>query len=142
MTDPETLRGLLGDWVTVRNPHAPGSWYGRLVGLAVEPHLLLSIPDRGQTCLPQSYTVSPAEPPAPLPAADGLPDGALASAVEGADALDAYARTPQGRNLLAHALVQLARDGWLRPEPGPGVELCPDTPPVPALPLENPGVAP
>jgi hypothetical protein len=50
------------------------------------------------------------------PAASGLPDGALDSATEGANRLDAHAVTPGGRNLLAHALVQLARDGWLRPE--------------------------
>jgi hypothetical protein len=51
------------------------------------------------------------------PAADGLPPGTLDSATQGADRLDASARTPYGRNLLAHALVQLARDGWLRPAP-------------------------
>ncbi|PSK52423.1 hypothetical protein B0E38_04749 [Streptomyces sp. 111WW2] len=78
------------------------------------------------------------EPPAPR-TPEALPAGALDSAVEGADALDAVARTPQGRTLLAHALVQLARDGWLRPAPGPGFELHPDTPPAPALPLETPG---
>jgi hypothetical protein len=48
------------------------------------------------------------------PAADGLPLAALDSATQGADRLDAMAITPYGRNLLAHALVQLARDGWLR----------------------------
>jgi hypothetical protein len=56
------------------------------------------------------------------PAAEGLPPGALDSAAEGADRLDAVALTPNGRNLLAHALVQLARDGWLRTEPGEGFE--------------------
>lgn len=56
------------------------------------------------------------------PAADGLPLAALDSATEGADRLDAMALTPYGRNLLAHALVQLARDGWLRTEPGAGFE--------------------
>lgn len=62
------------------------------------------------------------------PAAEGLPLPALDSATQGADALDAYARTPQGRNLLAHALVQLARDGWLRPEPGEGFEAVRERP--------------
>jgi hypothetical protein len=47
------------------------------------------------------------------PAADGIPIGALDSATQGASALDAWASTPVGRNFLAHALVQLARDGWL-----------------------------
>jgi hypothetical protein len=56
------------------------------------------------------------------PAATGLPLPALDSATQGADMLDAAARTPYGRNLLAHALVQLARDGWLRTEPGQGFE--------------------
>jgi hypothetical protein len=51
------------------------------------------------------------------PAAEGLPLAALDSATEGADRLDASARTPYGRNLLAHALVQLDRDGWLCPAP-------------------------
>lgn len=51
------------------------------------------------------------------PAAEGLPPGALDSATDGASALDASARTPYGRNLLAHALARLDRDGWLRPAP-------------------------
>jgi hypothetical protein len=54
------------------------------------------------------------------PAAANLPPGVLDSATEGADRLDASARTPVGRNFLAHALAQLARDGWLRTEPGDG----------------------
>lgn len=51
------------------------------------------------------------------PAAEGLPLEALESATNGATALDAFAETPNGRNFLAHALVQLARDGWLRRHP-------------------------
>jgi hypothetical protein len=51
------------------------------------------------------------------PAAAGLPDGALNSATTGATMLDARAGTDYGRNVLAHALVQLQRDGWLRREP-------------------------
>jgi hypothetical protein len=51
------------------------------------------------------------------PAANDLPKEALDSATRGASALDAYALTPDGRNFLAHALVQLARDGWLTQEP-------------------------
>ncbi|WP_327592491.1 hypothetical protein [Streptomyces chartreusis] len=56
------------------------------------------------------------------PAAEGLPLAALDSATEGANRLDAWARDPRGRNFLAHALVQLARDGWLRREVGAGFE--------------------
>lgn len=56
------------------------------------------------------------------PAAEGLPLAALDSATEGANRLDAWALDPRGRNFLAHALVQLARDGWLRAEPGTGFE--------------------
>jgi hypothetical protein len=56
------------------------------------------------------------------PAAEGLPSGALDSASAGASMLDAWGRTPYGLNVLAHALTQLARDGWLRTEPGEGFE--------------------
>jgi hypothetical protein len=48
------------------------------------------------------------------PAARTLPEGALDSATAGASMLDAMAATDYGRNLLAHALVHLRRDGWLR----------------------------
>jgi hypothetical protein len=44
--------------------------------------------------------------------------------------LDAWAQTPAGRNLLAHALTQLARDGWLRPEPGDAWDPVPDLQPA------------
>lgn len=62
--------------------------------------------------------------PADPPAARYLPVGALDSAVTGAGRLDAWARTGHGRDVLAHALVQLAKDGWLREIPGevPGDE--------------------
>lgn len=53
------------------------------------------------------------------PSAEGLPPNALESAVTGAAMLDAWAQTPNGRNFLAHALVQVARDGWLRTTPDP-----------------------
>lgn len=53
------------------------------------------------------------------PAARNLPKSALDSATSGASMLDAYALTPTGRNLLAHALTQLARDGWLRQAANP-----------------------
>ena len=53
------------------------------------------------------------------PAAGGLPAGALDSATGGATMLDAWAEDGHGRNFLAHALVQLARDGWLRRTPDP-----------------------
>jgi hypothetical protein len=61
------------------------------------------------------------------PAAAGLPAGTLEAAEIGANRLDGWARTPQGRNFLAHALVQLARTGWLRTEPGEGFEAQPDS---------------
>lgn len=57
--------------------------------------------------------------PAIPPSAEGLPLDALESAAAGATMLDAWAETPSGRNFLAHALVQLARDGWLRRTPDP-----------------------
>lgn len=77
------------------------------------------------------------------PAAEGLPPGSLDSATEGADRFDAVALTPPGRNLLAHALVQLARDGWLRAEPGEGFEpeRAEREAPEP-LPASSAGVAP
>jgi len=140
VTDAQTLQGLLGEWVTVRNPDLPVSWYGRLIGLHDDPGLLLAIPGRGGTCLPQRFTVTAAEPPAVPPAAHCLPDGALDSAAAGADMLDAWAQTPAGRNLLAHALTQLARDGWLRPEPGDAWDPVPDpqpAEPAPAAPAET-----
>lgn len=59
-----------------------------------------------------TYDVVPA-------AAQGLPKEVLDSAVLGASALDARALTGEGRNVLAHALAQLARDGWLRTDHGP-----------------------
>jgi hypothetical protein len=75
------------------------------------------------------------------PAADGLPLAALDSATAGADRLDAMALTPYGRNLLAHALVQLARDGWLRAEPGAGFESVRDRETPDPLPVSGPGGA-
>lgn len=137
------LPNHLGEWVTVRNPDLPGTWFGRLIGLHSDPGLLLAIPGRGATCLPRRFTVTPADPPAFLPAAEGLPEGALDSAETGAAMLDAWARTPGSRNLLAHALVQLARDGWLRPVRGEGFEVCPEDPravdPEPCPPATTPG---
>ncbi len=53
------------------------------------------------------------------PAARDIPLGALNSAAEGADALTAWAQSGAGRNMLAHALVKLQRDGWLRDSPDP-----------------------
>lgn len=51
------------------------------------------------------------------PAAADLPLGVLDAAVSGASMLDARAATDYGRNVIAHALVQLQRDGWLRDAP-------------------------
>lgn len=80
----------------------------------------------------------PAEPTFVPPAAAGLPLPALESATEGANRLDAWARDPRGRNFLVHALVQLARDGWLRTEPGEGFETVRDREaPAPEDPAET-----
>jgi len=57
------------------------------------------------------------EVPAVPPAWARYPLPILEAAVEGAKALDDYAGTPQGRNLIAHALTNLARDGYLRSTP-------------------------
>lgn len=57
-----------------------------------------------------------------MPLADKLPEGSVESARQGATMLNAWAETGEGQNFLAHALVQLARDGWLRPRPGNGFE--------------------
>ncbi|NUP18367.1 MAG: hypothetical protein HOZ81_20245 [Streptomyces sp.] len=65
------------------------------------------------------------------PAAENLPVGVLDSATDGATMLDAWAKTGPGRNFLAHALVQLARDGWLRTEPGEGFEPVRDRDDIP-----------
>ena len=70
------------------------------------------MPDRDDLAWAISTAITP-------PAAYGLPPAALDSATAGADRIDAAALTLQGRNVLAHALVQLARDGWLRREPDP-----------------------
>lgn len=64
----------------------------------------------------------PASEPFVPPSAGGLPLAALDSATDGASVLDAWARDPHGRNFLAHALVQLARDGWLLADAGQGFE--------------------
>lgn len=136
VTDTQTLQSLLGEWVTIRNPDLPVSWYGRLIGIHDDPGLLLAIPGRGATCLPQRFTVTAAEPPATPPAAHCLPDGALDSAAAGADLLGTWAQTPAGRTYLAHALTQLARDGWLRRQPGDAWNPAPD--PEPAEPESTP----
>src|SRR5260221_12948153 len=59
------------------------------------------------------------------PVAKGLPLGALDSAVKGASMLDAMATMDYGKNLLAHALLQLQRDGWLNVKGSKGVESYP-----------------
>lgn len=50
------------------------------------------------------------------PAAHGLPTKAFEAAVDGASALDHYARTPEGMNLIAHAVHRMFREGWVRSE--------------------------
>jgi hypothetical protein len=73
------------------------------------------------------------------PVALGLPAGTLEAAEIGANRLDAWARTPNGRNFLAHALVQLARTGWLRTEPGEGFEPVRDPEPQKPAVVARPG---
>lgn len=76
------------------------------------------------------------------PAAAGLPAGTLEAAEIGANRLDSWARSPQGKNFLAHALVQLARTGWLRTEPGAGFEPTPAQEPMEPAPTESAGTPP
>ncbi|EMF31121.1 hypothetical protein H114_00792 [Streptomyces gancidicus BKS 13-15] len=66
------------------------------------------------------------------PAAEHLPAGLLASATAGAAMLDAAAHGPRLQNLLAHALIQLARDGWIRYAPGDGFDPVPEHRPATA----------
>lgn len=71
MTAHDKLLPLIGEWVTVTNPDVPASWYGKLVGLADQPSVLIQAPGGGQTCLPQSFTVERCDleqQPAPAPA--------------------------------------------------------------------------
>lgn len=75
------------------------------------------------------------------PSADGLPPGALDSASAGASMLDAWGRTPYGLNVLSHALTGLARDGWLRTEPGDGFEPVRDRETQPEPEAQGPDVA-
>lgn len=59
------LTAQLGRWATVTNPDLPASWTGVLVGLADHPSLILALPGGGTITLPQDFTVTGAEPPAP-----------------------------------------------------------------------------
>ncbi|MEC3995218.1 hypothetical protein VSR01_17415 [Actinacidiphila sp. DG2A-62] len=65
MTDRDTLLGYMGGWVTVTHPTDKAVWQGRLIGLADDPSLLLDGYGGARMCLPQSYDVKSAEPPAP-----------------------------------------------------------------------------
>ena len=60
------------------------------------------------------------------PTARDLPKDALDSATRGADMRDSRAYTAEGRNFLAHALLQLHRDGWLRDQAQPPTAPIPD----------------
>lgn len=62
------LMDLLGHRVTITNPGG-SSWTGKLVAVGNEPCLVID-QDRGpRICLPQSFAVAPADPPAPEPLA-------------------------------------------------------------------------
>ena len=50
------------------------------------------------------------------PAVLGIPKGAFEAAVDGASALDHFAQTPEGMNLIAHAVHRMFRQGWVRSE--------------------------
>ncbi len=75
------------------------------------------------------------------PAAKGLPLDALESATNGATMLDSWAETGNGRNFLAHALVQLARDGWLRRSPDQSTAFDPSDRPQGAPQPQDPASA-
>lgn len=64
MTRREELGALLGEWVTATSSSTGAVWQGRLVGLADQPTLVLLSPGGGQVCLPQSFDVQRAAPPA------------------------------------------------------------------------------
>jgi hypothetical protein len=105
MTDAHTLKSLLGEWVTVRNPDLPVSWYGRLIGLHDDPGLLLEIPRRGGTCLPQRFTVTAAAPPTE-PGPDLL-DAALAVGQRAEQVLERVRAIPR----LPHVSQQTGTQG-------------------------------
>ena len=112
----------------------PFAWHhGRLAVVEGEPEMfadvmlgLLPAPSSRSAALTEAADRSFVP-----PAAEHLPPGVLDSAANGATMLDAWAETPIGQNFLAHALVQMARDGWLRTEPGEGFEPLRDRDDVP-----------
>jgi len=119
-------------WATIRHRHyghttthhspeaacqATHGKQGRIVWPAPPPADRAAAPVSASP--PADYTTDPSFVP---PAAEGFWPAVFDSATDGASALDAWARTPHGRNFLAHALAQLARDGWLRTKPGEGFE--------------------
>lgn len=63
------LPSHLGRWVTVTNPNphlaTAATWYGRLVALAEEPSVIVQSVGGGQGAFPQSFTITPADPPPP-----------------------------------------------------------------------------
>lgn len=62
---PADLPAQLGRWVTVTNPVHRSTWYGRLTALSDAPTLHLTLPGGQAVSLPQAFTVTGAEPPAP-----------------------------------------------------------------------------
>lgn len=60
------LFALVGQRVTVTNPNGSASWTGKLAAVGTEPCVVIAQDHGPRLCLPQSYTVTPAEPPEPL----------------------------------------------------------------------------
>lgn len=123
-TEEQTLKPTCGHEAALREAldcllpvHAGGIVIGYEPPMPIEAATV----DRWRAELDRPHTVLPADRPTDTstvpPAARTLPPGTLDSAAAGASMLDATSRTPYGMNVLAHALVQLARDGWLRTEP-------------------------
>jgi hypothetical protein len=69
MNRPE-LMDLLGEHITVTNPHAGTSWTGKLVAIGDEPCVVIDQDHGPRLCLPQSFTVTRVDDPSPAPGSD------------------------------------------------------------------------
>lgn len=68
MTDLQNLFGLLGEWVTVTEPHGSHTvWHGRLTSVMDQPTISLDLPGGGSRHLPAAFRVEAAQPPVPEP---------------------------------------------------------------------------
>lgn len=61
------LMALLGHRVTITTPNGSSSWTGKLVAVGNEPCATINVEHGPRLCLPQSFTITPADdtPPAP-----------------------------------------------------------------------------